>query len=155
MKKLLTFLILAFVLQSCENKAKNEKKDNTSTNKTWEVKQDNFSITIEIIDSIQFYTQKKAIKQPIKPLKKITDFATAKKMLKGIVEFRENEHYASLRRILFQNGNSYNSPHDEESFVAYYPTEEIILFEGGHATDISFNLKTENKPKKLEILITS
>lgn len=27
------------------------------------------------------------------------------------------------------------------TFVAYYPSEDILLCEGGHSTDVSFSLK--------------
>lgn len=126
------------MLISCDNKPKNESNKNLSTNESWEIKEDNYAFTIEILDSVQFYAEQKAVKHETKEIEKITDLATAKKMLNGVVEFKEHEHYTSLRRIFFRNGDIYNSPHYEEVFVAYYPTEDIILFDG--YDDISFNL---------------
>ena len=145
MKKLLTLLIIAFALQSCENKTqKNEKAEITSTNEIWKVKQDNFEIKIEILDSLQFYKEQKAIKHTTKPIEKITDFASAKKILNGVVEFWDGDEDGEshgLRRILFRNGATFTNKYSEDFFVAYYPSEDIILFEGGHSSDVSFNLK--------------
>ncbi len=140
MKNILAFLLITFALQSCQNKTPKEANDKTTTYKTWKVNQENFSLTIEIIDSLLFYKDKSNTKHTVKPVEKITDIATAKKMLDGIVEFRENENNANLRRILFQNGDIYNNQ-DFFEFVAYFPSEDIILFEGGHTSDVSFNLK--------------
>ena len=139
MKTILPFLLMLFFLQSCQNKDNHEGNVNTPINESWEVKQDNFNLTIEIIDSAQFYKQKNETKHPIKTIEKITDFTTAKKMLNGVVEFRENDE--SLRRILFRNGGGFNTKYPEESFVAYYPSEDIIVLEGGHTSDVSFDLR--------------
>lgn len=145
MKKLLTLIILAFAMQSCENKTQKSKKDETiSNNEFWEVKQNNFEIKIEILDSLQFYNEQKTVKNTDKPIKKITDFNTVKKMLNGVVEFwdgdKDGESHG-LRRILFRNGATFTNIYNEDFFVAYYPSEDIILFEGGHSSDVSFNLK--------------
>ncbi len=139
MKTILPFLLMPFFLQSCQNKDNHKGNINTPVNESWEVKQDNFTLTIEIIDSAQFYKQKNETKHPTEPIEKITDFTTAKKMLNGVVEFRENDE--SLRRILFRNGGGYNTKYPEESFVAYYPSEDIIVLEGGHTSDVSFDLR--------------
>ncbi len=140
MKIRLTFLLGCFALLSCQNSSNKEPNDNISTYKTLKVNQQNFALTIQIIDSVVFYNDKLSIMQTDKPIERITDFATAKKILDGIVEFREYENTAGLRRILFRNGDIYNAQDVGESFVAYFPTEDIILFEGGHTIDVSYNL---------------
>ncbi len=136
----LLFLLPLLFFASCNQTSKSQSQVQKSKNQIWEVREKNYSLDIEFIDSIQFYVEKSKTK-PVDTLQKITDFATAKKMLTGVVEFREHQEYKGLRRILFRNGGIYNSPYDEEGFVAYYPSEDIILFEGGHSSDVSFDLK--------------
>jgi len=146
MKTLFSLLLIAFVTHSCTGKKKQDEiKKGLSTNETWEVTKDNYSIIIEVLDSSQFYTEKHATKNTNKQLEKITHFETAKKLLNGIVEFYDDKEAGDdshrLRRILFRNGDILNSSNDYAYFVAYYPSEDVILFEGGHSTDLSYNLK--------------
>ena len=146
MKRLYSLLLIAFVMLSCTEK-KNQGLNNNSlsNNETWEITKDNYAFAIEVLDSSQFYTEKHAIKNTKKPLEKITNFETAKKMLNGIVEFYDvkegGDDSLRLRRILFRNGDIFNGSNDYAYFVAYYPSEDVILLEGGHSTDVSFNLK--------------
>jgi len=42
----------------------------------------------------------------------------------------------------FRNGKTYLYEHPEAFFIAYYPQEDILLLEGEHTTDVSFNLTT-------------
>jgi hypothetical protein len=158
MKIWLTFLLGFFTLLSCQNSSIKEPNDNISTYKTLKVNQLNYSLTIQIVDSLLFYKDKHNIKHKDKPIEKITDLATAKKMLDGIVEFREYENNAYLRRILFRNGDIYNAQDVGESFVAYFPTEDVILFEGGHTIDVSYNLtsgKVTEDAGNPEYIVTS
>lgn len=105
-----------------------------------------FSIEIDKIDSLEY--RHHAIKNNINKIKltKITDFKEAEKLLKGVVEFDENPDFGdnpALKKIHFRNGKEYgnNNEFDYYFFIAYYPDEDILLCEGGHTTDISFNLK--------------
>jgi hypothetical protein len=144
MKKLFCLLLIAFVMHSCtECRKQGENKSKLLTNETWEVTKDNYAIIIEVLDSSQFYTDKNTIKNTKKQLEKITHFETAKKMLNGVVEFYDDNGDGEshrLRKILFRNGDILSNSEDNY-FVAYYPSEDVILFEGGHSTDVSFNLK--------------
>ena len=162
MKKIISiFLTTAFLFQSCENKTDKKlnkfvlKKDSISLNKT-EIKihssKENvkYSLKVEKIDSIQYHSEKEKVKYRQDEIKKITDFQTAKKMLKNIVFFNENDQNGEAQavlRIRFRNGKEkvYTNDYDYSYFVAYYPTEDILLTEGGHTTDISFNLKNGNE----------
>ena len=80
----------------------------------------------------------------LEKLERIDDPIVAKKMLKGIVDFNKFDNYYTIKNIHFKNGKTVKnlSVFDEGSFVAYFPTEEIILCEGGHSSDLSFNLAT-------------
>lgn len=101
-----------------------------------------YTIRLTPIDSIEFFRVRKQVNpQPEKP-EKITDFLKAKKMLKGVVEFDEGTYSQNVRKIRFRNGKVY-APFNREDcyFVAYFPTEDVLLCEGGHTTDVSFNLK--------------
>ncbi|GLU44395.1 hypothetical protein [Allomuricauda sp. NBRC 101325] len=164
MKKIISiFLTTAFLFQSCENKTDKKldefvlKKDSISIKNTELVfhpsKEDvKYSLIVEKIDSIQYHSEKEKVKFRKDEIKKITDFQTAKKMLKNIVFFNENdqnEEAQAVLKIRFRNGkeNVYTNDFDYFYFVAYYPTEDILLTEGAHTTDISFNLKNGNETK--------
>ncbi len=161
--KNLTLLLLAtvFTLQSCEKQTSKQNKEQVSNNETWEIKQDNFAYTVEILDSLQFYAEQKNVKHKSEPLKKITDFTSAQKMLKGVVEFWDGDEEGEsqgLRRILFRNRNTFSNKYNEEFFVAYYPTEDILLLEGGHSLDVSFTLKNAKQTEETgnpEYIVTS
>jgi len=104
------------------------------------------AILVEKIDSISFSKIKDSVRPPRKMLKKITDFKKVKKLLHGTVEFDDSEQYGeapAVKTINFKNGTKFNDKNGfyEAYFVAYFPTEEILLCEGGHSTDVSFDLK--------------
>lgn len=105
-----------------------------------------YTIMVEKIDSLQYYSVKKKTAPKKKIIAKITDINEAKKLLKGIVEFDENKDFGAnpgVKKIHFRNGKKYenNGDFDYSFFIAYYPQEDILLCEGGHASDVSFNLK--------------
>ncbi|WP_413533894.1 hypothetical protein [Empedobacter brevis] len=149
MKNFLTVLLTTiFLIQSCGNGAEKRTTKTNSTNEIWKVNEKDYSLTIELLDSVQYYVEKANSNYKPDKIKKITDFATAKKMLEGVVEFSENEHYIGLRRILFRNGEVYIDRYEEEVFSAYYPIEDIITFVGGHETDVSYNLKNGQRTEE-------
>ena len=87
-------------------------------------------------------------------IQKVTNFQTAKKMLNKIVFFNDNDEDGqaqAIRKLRFRNGkeNVYNNSFDGFYFVAYYPTEDILLAEGGHTTDVSFNLKNGKETEEV------
>ena len=104
-----------------------------------------YIIIVEQIDSIKYYLQNAKGNNPKNEIKKITDFKVAKKLLTGIVEFDETEiDYPMIKQINFKNNQKRKNKSyfelDDCSFKAYYPDENILLCEGGHSTDVSFNL---------------
>ena len=105
-----------------------------------------YSIKVEEIDSIQYYSKQEKIKFSPNPILKISDYKEAKKLLTGIVDFVESgdsDEYHPIKKINFRNGTQLISPTEFDfTFVAYFPTEDILLCEGGHSIDVSYNLKT-------------
>ena len=112
-----------------------------------------YSIKVEKIDSIQYHSAKNKIKFRTKPIVKISDFKKAQKLLTGIVDFAENrdfDEYHAIKKINFRNGTQLTSPTEFDfTFVAYYPEEDILLCEGGHSSDVSFNLKTGKETEEV------
>lgn len=100
-------------------------------------------VEIEKITKDQFYSAKQQEKVS-RPIEKITDFGTVQKQLAGIVDFYEMDGYLGINKINFRNGTLVENEEQlrECSFVAYFPAEDILLLEGGHTTDVSFDLGT-------------
>lgn len=103
----------------------------------------NTHIIIEKINKDQWHSAKQREKVS-KPAEKITDFKTVQKQLAGIVDFSEAEGYMGINKINFRNGTLVQNEEQllECSFAAYFPAEDILLLEGGHTTDVSFDLGT-------------
>lgn len=153
------FLITTILLQSCEKKA--GKHESISKNKDSIVvksNQDNaslipknnekFSIKVKQMDSVEYHLQKEKVNYEQEKIKKITDFQTAKKLLQNCVFFNDNDEDGETQAILkirFRNGKEKDYSNDYYYFVAYYPIEDILLTEGGHTVDVSFNLKNGNE----------
>lgn len=102
-------------------------------------------ITVEEIDRTTF---NQLYKEPIpyEPIK-FTDFEDVKTTLShrvqwGNVEFLEDG--AALEKITLPNGQILHLDKDsmEYEFVAYYPSLEIMVFEGLHSNDFSISLRT-------------
>ncbi len=135
-------LLSIFLFQACSKNTENIEKETVSKNsEVFKINESDFSLEIETIDSIQFYNAKKDANITPEKIEKITDFKVVKKLLNGLIEFEEKENDVAIHKITFRNGIVWNSQNEEEFFVAYYPSEDIILLEGGHSSDISFNLK--------------
>jgi hypothetical protein len=150
-KKPFAFILLTmFLLQSCENKITEKQEAIIMENNSVSVEtnegnpilfeDEKYGIKVEKIDSLEYFSQKANINYKRDEIKKVTDFGTAKNMLQNIVFFNDNQ---AVLKIRFRNGNEnvYTNDYDYLYFAAYYPSEDILLTEGGHTVDISFNLK--------------
>lgn len=166
MKNRLTLLILiisiSFCIHSCIEKTKitkqteaetvvsqiqamvNSEKTNISRDtieddeslfpsKVWEVKEGNYAFTAETLEYIEYDIEEKP--------EKVTDFETVKKRLEGVVEFNESGTVPKgVSEIHFKNGKVAKALPDDINFVAYYPNEDVILFENPAGLDVSYNL---------------
>ena len=100
-----------------------------------------YSIIAEEINSSIFYSAKKKAVYKNDTIKAVSDFKIAKKMLKGVVEFADDEESQSVKKIYFRNGSMIDlEEYSDCYFIAYFPSEDILLCEGGHVSDVSFNL---------------
>lgn len=103
------------------------------------------SIKLNQIDSTTFYQRSK---KPIKySLVKVSSFEKVKKMLSDRVKWGNSsllEEGMAIDKIILPNGQTLEIDEKEIDilFVSYYPTEEILLFEGGHSSDYSISIKT-------------
>ncbi|MFK8288717.1 hypothetical protein ACI76W_05625 [Capnocytophaga canimorsus] len=170
MKNILFLLLL--LLCSCDfsSNKKQESKESVSNNEMYENETSkNDSITevakhiqsfsnedlpleIHQISEKEFHTaQSKATKSDSIP--KITNFAQAEKHLKDIVTFRKDRDWTHFpQEIRFRNGTKLDTIYDllnEIGFAAYFPTEDILLFEGGHSSDVSFNLSNGKETEEV------
>lgn len=152
MRTLSGFLIMGIFLIGCK-KEKNEdvavsipNSDtlHVSIQKT-ETSQDTkriTKITFEQVTSEDFNVAKSQTKFSSKPKVRITDPKLIQQRLKGIVTFEYSDEYLGIRKIRFRNGKTVSYDFIETIAVAYFPEEDILLCEGGHTTDISYNLRT-------------
>jgi hypothetical protein len=100
--------------------------------------------SIQEIDSIQYFSAKEKLNIPKVNWEKITDLKQAQKMLEGRVEIAtEGDWIRTIYKIVFRDGKTLTyDNYSDLHFAAYYPQEEILLLEGGHSSDVSFNLNT-------------
>lgn len=116
---------------------------------------ENDTIGISKIDSVSFLSLKKKFERKVDTLEYTEDITEAMKILKGRVIFAGyNEDTYKLDssivgemiyEIRFNNGKKLNVIEQENygdlGFYRYYPTLDILLCEGGHSSDFSFDLK--------------
>jgi len=114
---------------------------------------DNSLFDLKKIDSETYFALKEKAPIPTTSLEVITDFEQAKEMLKGQIiwgrydyethKFVEDEQEESkaVYKIVFRNGKTHSCEYGI-FFIAYYPQEDILLLEGEHDSDVSFNLTT-------------
>lgn len=98
--------------------------------------------TIEI-DSVKF--QSLYIPTKSSNMIKIISEKETKKLLKGKVKWKDVENIGCvIDEITLDNGQilKINQKSNDYNFIAYYPKEEIIIFEGGHASEFSISIKT-------------
>lgn len=157
---LLSLIIISFQIFANEmeesvkiqSKTKFEKLDTLINDKISE-KSIQYSVIIEKTDSLEYKSINQKIKTTDKNILKITNFNEAKKMLNGVVEFSNNADFGenqNVKKIYFRNGEQYENSNelDDCFFVEYFPEEDILLCEGGHTTDLSFNLKNGKKTEE-------
>lgn len=78
-------------------------------------------------------------------VKKITSQKEVEQILSNQLKWKEVKYLGyTIDEITLDNGQvlKINQKSNDYGFVAYYPAERIILFEGGHTSDYSISLKT-------------
>lgn len=114
-------------------------------------------IRIFKIDSASYFQERERPTQPQDSLLYIENLDDVKQRLKGRVIFGASSYLnglssvdtavegMSLYLVRFANGDSLtfrDKPEFTEiGFVRYYPTEEILVFEGGHSSDYAVDLR--------------
>ena len=104
----------------------------------------NAKIETTELDSLKFNELFKHYKTP-NNIKKITSEEKTEKLLVSKVKWKDVEYLGyAIDEIRLDNGQvlRINQKSNDYGFVAYYPSEEIILFEGGHTSDYSISIKT-------------
>lgn len=142
--------LLLILLQDCNNRDSVQKEvdsdgiavnADTLTHVTDKDSLNSVSVSIENIDSAEYHSTLNAVKRVDHEMLKITDFEIARTMLEGIVDFSSGNE-GCVSEIHFRNGKNYSADDDcEIFFVAYFPEDDVLLCEGGHTSDVSFNLK--------------
>ncbi|MBL1409227.1 hypothetical protein [Sphingobacterium faecale] len=118
----------------------------------------NDTISVYKIDSISFFKASGKLLPKTDTLPYIKDFERAKIILTGravfgnvgfnhgVMEVDTLTHGDNLCLIRASNGHTVSVWDNTEfayiGFYRYYPTEEILLFEGGHSSDFAIDLRT-------------
>jgi len=117
----------------------------------------NSRINIFKIDSASYFQDRDMRTQPQDSLPYLENLDEVKRLLKGRVIFGESSYLnglsnvdtavdgMSLYLIRFANGDSWTFREKPEfteiGFVRYYPTEDVLVFEGGHSSDYAVDLR--------------
>jgi len=101
------------------------------------------TIEYKEIDSLGFYSFYRE-PQPSNIIK-ITSKEELRKLLGSRIKWQNTEDDGwEVKGIVLENGQvrKVNDEFIDYFFMAYFPTEEILLFEGGHGSDFSISIKT-------------
>ena len=104
-------------------------------------------VVIEDMDKSQFNIFQSRNMQKKTTQNKITDIPKIKKMLADKVTWNtmdENGGYYFITSLRLDNGQvlKINEASNDYGVTAYYPKENILMFEGGHTSDFSISIKT-------------
>lgn len=159
------YLILcSLLIWGCHNASSNKQAPSGNETDTLQTQKniegqllfDNDTIAIYRIDSVSYFEQRQKFYVEQDTIPYIADFEQAKKILQGKVVFGGwNDGQRIIDSLLdgqmismvrFDNGDIFDQNlqkgiFSDVYFVKYYPTEDIVLFEGGHTSDFSINLK--------------
>lgn len=107
---------------------------------------EDFPIKIVKISKEDFLSAKDKAPALRDSIQKITDLQVVSNLLKDVVEFSLDENGNTtdfVKKINYRSGVSetFDDEYSDNYFVAYFPTEDILLCEGGHSSDISYSLQ--------------
>ena len=153
MRNTIAVILITLILNACQNQPKKHKKDEledsinkvihkvvnevlndeSTSAKTWEIKNDNYAFTIEALE----YIETDSIKKPVK----LTNYAIVIKILENVLVVSSTDKVINgVSEIHPRNGEEIKNLPDDISFVAYYPEYDIILYQTEDGLDVSFNL---------------
>lgn len=97
-----------------------------------------YKLDITEIDSIEFNNLKRKYYRVIPKPIGIENMDEAQEMLRNIVSFDEG----SVTAIFPQKSKPLSFIVGDLYFLAYFPDDNILYLEGGHSSDVSFDLTT-------------
>jgi hypothetical protein len=156
--KTIKLLIFVLILQGCQQVKTKHNTPNIGDSSKIKVDTaifENDTIAIYKIDSSAFMEKKPTSKVNEDTLVYVEDFVKAKELLKGKVKFGDydmDSHSVdtlkdgtNISYIVADSGDTLKIESNQDfayvGFVRYYPTENIVLFEGGHTSDYAIDLK--------------
>lgn len=163
MTKLLTAVLLSVLfISGCQDQTKATKTSQDEIPKRVGLDSlvfQNDTLAIYQVDSISFFEAKATHVPDQDTLVYFEDMDMVKQLLRNKVTFGGVNEASNkidtlipglwVAKILFQNGDSLLAENEDEllwmNFVRYYPSEQILLMEGGHSSDYSFDLKNGNR----------
>jgi hypothetical protein len=101
-----------------------------------------YKFVIEPVDATEYNTLYKKYFRQEPQYEVVEDFEVAKDMLQGIATFDDEDSH--LAEIKTREGKIINvlEENDYTGFLAYYPSLDILYLEGGHSSDVSYDLTT-------------
>lgn len=169
---IILFIATLLFLQSCTNTTKNNTTESVESSAEYLTKNsqansgnsqllfENDSIAIYRIDSVFYFQNREKFFLQKDTIPYIEDLDESKRLLGNRITFGgwdNNKNKVDsllvgdmLAKVRFDNGKIVDASHDdgtilnEAVFVRYYPSEEILLLEGGHTSDFSIDFKNRN-----------
>lgn len=100
------------------------------------------SMETKEIDSLKFHALYKSTASS--SLKKITAQKEMEHLLSSTIKWKKSDHVEGpiIDKVILNEGQALQFVPDDLYLLAYYPTEEILLMEGGHGSEFSLSIKT-------------
>ena len=134
------FSLCLFGLSACSNSSEPHFSRRSLDSSILQVVPAKDSLIFEEIDSTLFQTTLLLLDTSQNRLPCISNQAQAELLLKDRVRINQE---GNIEALYFKNGLSITDfNHDYSFFKAYYPTEDILVCEGGHSSDVTYNLST-------------
>jgi len=163
MKYILYTIIILLTLSSCKSRAddksinlptaeddilsdttQNTIPESTIPENEIHFSNETYQFIIKRIDSLEFqYLHDSFYIERSTPIK-ITSLKTVEKILKDYIRIDSSRVITTdIAEIKDKTGNIISSVEDYKGeFIAYYPMEDILLLNGGHESEMTFNLTT-------------
>ena len=139
LKPIYILSLLALCLCACNNSNAPQTGRVSDDSTALELLQTKDSLVFEEIDSVLFQSTLELLDTSQDLLPCITDQGLAELALKDRIRMNKN---GLVEALYFSNGKSLSKLNqDYFSFIAYYPTEDILVCEGGHTCDVTFNMR--------------